>query len=220
MWMLWPFDDGPGVSLHGAEQFDRGLLPHGVRPQGNHEVRHLGDFIQVIRPLKHHFLDLERGKWWQVDVCDTVYMSGHAGSQRWVTEKSRLISGGVKRRHREMSLNSPAVQRKHQHFKMDRLCFLHMTNIWCGTRRWVPSSGFSFISSTSQNITVVTSGHRNIYTWTSTWPQTSALWWCWRERFSLTSDQSEHFGRFFGSLGFFWKWVGFFWHLTGLEIRR
>lgn len=84
MWMLWPFDDGPRISLHSTEQFDRGLLPHGVRPQGNHEVRHLGDFIQVIRPLKHHFLDLERGKWCQLDVCGTVYMSSHIGSQRWV----------------------------------------------------------------------------------------------------------------------------------------
>lgn len=60
--MFWPFDDGPRVSLHGAEQFDRRLLPHGVGSQGNQEVRHLGDVIQKLWPLRHHVLNLERVK--------------------------------------------------------------------------------------------------------------------------------------------------------------
>lgn len=141
MWMLWPFDDGSGVSLHGAKQFDRGLLPHGVRPQGNHEVRHLRDFIQVIRPLKHHFFDLEGGKWCRVDVCDTVYMSRHTGSQRCLSGLE--WSDDTERKH-------PLIS------KRNRLCFLHTTDMWRGTRRWIPSNGFSFFSSTLPNITVFT----------------------------------------------------------------
>lgn len=61
-WMFWPFDDGPRVSLHSAEQFDRRLLPHGVGSQGNQEVRHLGDVIQILWPLRHHVPNLEKIK--------------------------------------------------------------------------------------------------------------------------------------------------------------
>lgn len=139
MWMLWPFDNGSWVSLHSTEQFDRGLLPHGVRPQGNHEVRHLGDFIQVIRPLKHHFLDLERGKWCQVDVCDTVYMSRQTGAQRWVRfgPMEVFIRVRVKQRDQEMFLNSPVVQRKHPLISKWTICGSYIWPI-CGV---VPDAG-------------------------------------------------------------------------------
>lgn len=60
MWVFWPFDNGPWGSLHSAEQFHRSLLPHGVGPQGNQEVWHLGDFLQQLHPLGHHVLNLER----------------------------------------------------------------------------------------------------------------------------------------------------------------
>lgn len=76
--MFWPFDNGSWVSLHSAEQFDGGLLPHGVGPQGNDKVRHLRDPIQKLHPLSHHVLDLKKANDLNRSVCsETVPPSWH-----------------------------------------------------------------------------------------------------------------------------------------------